>query len=258
MDLYEQLSIAKDCDFNGYLLDYLKIYKPAQKYEVVFKTLVNNSENWHLIVNYHFDLNLQSAANKIIHYKDIHKLSKRAFICPFICYMKQGTMTRAIIFADNFIIAKGLYLSLTEKGNIFEVYRNDIIALNFLNHQLLKPILKQLWFKKAGYLQRIIDHQIYRDYEAMYADAKAYAQQITLTINRKLNICNHKDKVIATAISHWFFLKKCVYVEYMVNKDILAKQHHGDQNAQRLQAKANADQIRIVPYVKMWNNENLK
>lgn len=253
MNLYELLSETQNCDFNGYLVDYLKIYQPMPKYADTFNALIKFQDSWRLIVNYRFDLSTKSATNKIIHYKDLHKLPKKAFRCPFIAYSKDEKGARAIIFSDNYIIAKGLYLSLSEKGNIFENYRNEIIVMNFSDYRLLKNMLKQLYTKKAGYLQRIIDHQMFNGYDEMFAEAKTCAIQMTSKLKNELNVCSHKEKIIAEAICHWFLLKKCVYVEYMVNKEILKKRHHNDQNLQRTQAKTNADAIQIIPYAKMWN-----
>ena len=49
-----------------------------------------------------------------------------------------------------------------------------------------------------------------------------------------------------------FLLKKVLYVQYMVNKNILNSVHEGNVKKQRNQAKLNADDILFMSYSEMW------
>ena len=47
-------------------------------------------------------------------------------------------------------------------------------------------------------------------------------------------------------------MKKVLYVQYMVNKDILNSVHEGNIKKQRNQAKLNADEISFLSFSEMW------
>ena len=58
--------------------------------------------------------------------------------------------------------------------------------------------------------------------------------------------------VIAYYVVRWFLLKKLVYVQYMVNKNIRSSIHDGDIHRQRNQARLNSDDIPFLSYRQMW------
>ena len=61
-----------------------------------------------------------------------------------------------------------------------------------------------------------------------------------------------KAPLIASYVVRWFLLKKLVYVQYMVNKNIRSAIHDGDIHKQRNQARINADEIPFMSYRQMW------
>jgi len=53
-------------------------------------------------------------------------------------------------------------------------------------------------------------------------------------------------------VIQWFLLKKILYVQYMVNKDILKIVHKGDVRAQRHQAKLYSEMVQFISYSNLW------
>lgn len=60
--------------------------------------------------------------------------------------------------------------------------------------------------------------------------------------------------MIYSLVVRWFLLKKVVYVQYMVNKDMLQNVHEGNIKKQRNQAKINADEIPFISYSELWRS----
>ena len=245
-----------DCDFNGYLEDFLTLLKPNDLGYATFKMFYEFNPKLHICVNLHFDLAKDSKSNQIIYYKDVNKLPKHSFTCPFIIYGHNGRRAKAWILANNYPIAKGLYFALSEKGAYFENYRDDLLVCDLKQALVIKAIINQVDSHKAGYFQRIIDCKLIKDYDQLLLQARQLADQLCNKIYPTLNICDNKALVIRKAIEQWYLLKKCVYVQYMVDKRILDEFHHGDMAAQRLQAKANADHIKMIAYANLWNKYN--
>ena len=72
----------------------------------------------------------------------------------------------------------------------------------------------------------------------------------------KINAAENSEDCIRALVVSWFLLKKVVYVQFMVNKDILEKVHEGNIKKQRNQAKTNADEIPFVSYSDCWRSLN--
>ena len=242
----------ENCDFNGYLEDFLFLMKPNDLGYQTFSMMVEQDPKYKICVNYHFELSSLSASNKIIHYKDVEKLGKGALICPFIVYSHQGHLAKAWIFASDYLSAKGLYFALSEKGADLERFCNDILVCDLKQTKLIKTTLPLVYQKKAGYIQRIIDNKLIENYDQLLSQAQCLAEKACNNVYTTLNVCESKPKVIAKTIELWYLLKKCVYVQYMVDKDILNERHDGDNAAQRQQARANVESIKIISYANLW------
>ena len=256
MTIYDLLKNIKEpkCDFNGYLEDYFEKLKPNDIGYSTFKMFYEFNPKLKICINLHFDLAPHSLSNQIIHYKDADKLNKNAFVCPYLVYGNFDKRVKVWLLANNYPIAKGLYFALSEKDTLFADYRDDVLVCDLKQTTLIKSLVEQVHLHKAGYYQRIIDMKLIKDYDQLLSDAKCLSEQICHSIYATLNICGNKAKVIQKAVEQWFLLKKCVYVQYMVDKKMLLERHQGDTQSQRMQAKANADAIRIIAYASLWKS----
>ena len=70
----------------------------------------------------------------------------------------------------------------------------------------------------------------------------------------ELRDAEDKEAMIYSLVVRWFLLKKVVYVQYMVNKDMLQNVHEGNIKKQRNQAKINADEIPFISYSELWRS----
>ena len=71
----------------------------------------------------------------------------------------------------------------------------------------------------------------------------------------KIKLASVPDRLpyIYQYVIDWFLLKKILYVQYMMNKNILAHVHEGNIRKQRNQAKLNAEEVRFLSFSEMWN-----
>lgn len=105
---------------------------------------------------------------------------------------------------------------------------------------------------KAGALQRSIDHDFYRNYDELKDLAVKAAGELKAEAPATLAAMEDRTAAIYRYVVNWFLLKKVLYVQYMVNKNILNSVHEGNVKKQRNQAKLNADDILFMSYSEMW------
>ena len=86
-------------------------------------------------------------------------------------------------------------------------------------------------------------------------DALQAAASLKILAEESLPKIRERSETIAYLVSRWFLLKKVVYVQYMVNRQILAEQHENDIRKQRNQAKMNADAVEFISYRNLWTLE---
>lgn len=107
--LNEAIDVRKggnDCDFNGYLEDYLTILDKDEEVYQLFETLLETDSDIKVCVNYHIALSSNSISNLIIRYKDINKLDAKAIACPYILYFKKNDVQKAILLASEYVIGR--------------------------------------------------------------------------------------------------------------------------------------------------------
>ena len=259
MGVYELLNEAvdsrkggNDCDFNGYLEDYLGTIPSEDEVYPLFAALLNADPDLKICVNYGIKLSDNSISNLIIRYKDINKLSEKAFKCPYIIYAKKDDREKAVIMADEYVYAKGLYYCATESNASFEGVKNDLVAIDTNHINEVVELYKKLFNNRAGYLQREVDQKMYENYDAMFKHALDIATKIKDNIFEDLKNTEDKAALIEKTVVSWFLIKKYVYVQYMVDKKILNDVHNGNTKAQRNQAKQNADAIRFISIPELW------
>lgn len=244
-----------DCDFNGYLEDYIEIVEDAQL-KSLFEKIFDIDPDCKICVNYRSEINRQAISNQIIRYKDAFKLQGKPIVYPYILYTAKDDQERALLLVPKqgktYLYAKGFYFCMTEPYSVFQDYRNEIVAIGIENEEEVISAFNKLFTMRAGALQREIDRTSYSDYEQLQSDAIAEATRIKDGVIEELQALEDKQEKIIETVAKWFLLKKISYVQYMVNKDILLRNHEGNVKKQRNQAKLNSDEIPFMSYSELW------
>lgn len=257
--IQDQRKGSNEASFNGYLEDYLDTLESDHKNYDLFSQLFEINNDLRILVGYRSSINSTTISNQIIRYKDVFKLKDKPLVCPYIIYAANGDNEKAILLTDEeFIYVKGLYYTLTEpNGPLYEV-KNEMIAMDTSDIQLVYNVTERLFTERAGSLQREIDRKHFTNYD--FAKEKALELSNDLFNNSIELISNtpkeEKEGLINSIIVKWFLLKKYLYVQYMINKDILVKIHEGNVKKQRNQAKINSDEIKFISLSDLWRHNN--
>lgn len=254
MSIYALLSSKMDprrngnaCSFNGFLQDYLSI--TDEKNSKALNRFLKINEDFYVICNYHLPVCENSISNSIIRYKDISKLQDEAIVIPYIIYERKEDGNAYIIFDDDYVYAVASYFALTEheefkplRNNILALSLNDIDAVVDENNQKLK----------FSIFQRKLDSKHFKNYDEVYNNCLKQAQLIEKQIEELPKDHKNKDEFVRSCIRRWYLLKKCLYVKYMVDKNVLKQKHDNNIKAQRSKAKENADAIRFMSISSIW------
>lgn len=264
MAIYEILNRKVDarkdgdaCLFNGYLEDYLNLKdgEIETNFKESLEKVLQAEPDIKICVCLHSSVNTTAISNQIIRYKDIFKLNGKPLVIPYILYLEKNGEERAIIISDDkdygYIYAKGLYYCMTEPAGEFINCKNEIVAISSKQETILK-VLNQLFTVKAGSIQRSIDHELFHNYEELKTVSKEAANALKLEAMEKLPELEDRTHAICHYVSNWFLLKKVLYVQYMVNKNILSNVHENNIKKQRNQAKMNSEEIDILSFSEMW------
>ena len=263
MSIYELLSVKQDprkggndCLFNGYLEDYLETLEDSNAEVETLKALLNEDESARVIVGLHFGVSKESISNAIIRYKDIFKLNDNALTIPYIVYGKKDDNAKALILVEKeYVYAKGLYYALTEPSSPFQEVKNDIVAMEMVDTPEVVNTYGKLYTKFAGQIQRELDRKHFKTYDEAYDYSLKLATDIKDNVFENAANAEDKDSFIKSCVASWYLIKKYVYVQYMVDKNILNTVHEGNVKQQRNKAKENADSIRFVSVAEMWRGK---
>ncbi len=247
-----------DCTFNGYLEDYLSLetteLDPVLK--EAFAAIQEKEPETKIAVGLRSEINNDAISNQIIRYKDVFKLNGKPLIYPYVLYLKKENDEKALLVVPyssyGFIKAKGLYYCMTEPGSEFIDCKNDIVAICSDSAEKIVDTFTSLFTVRAGALQRGIDKISFTNYEDLKAAALKAAEQLKEEAPAVLAALEDRSAKISEYVTEWFLLKKVLYVQYMVNKNILNSVHEGNVKKQRNQAKINADEITFLSYSEMW------
>ncbi|MDO4415587.1 MAG: hypothetical protein Q4C20_10975 [Erysipelotrichaceae bacterium] len=247
-----------DCTFNGYLEDYLNMENieldPVLRN--AFAEIQANAVDTKICVGLRSEINNDAISNQIIRYKDVFKLNGKPLIYPYILYLTQDEQDRALLVVPfskfGFIKAKGLYYCMTEPGSEFIDCKNEIVAICSDSADAIVKAFGSLFSQRAGALQRNIDGRYFRNYDELKAAAVEAAETLKKEAPAVLSALEDRTEQIYEYVVNWFLLKKVLYVQYMVNKNILNSVHEGNVKKQRNQAKLNADDITFMSYSEMW------
>ena len=246
-----------DCNFNGYLEDYLNLDAELDPVlREAFTEIQKDDPDTRICVGLRSEINSNAISNQIIRYKDIFKLEGKAMTFPYILYTKKNEDERALLvvpYTDyGFMIAKGLYYCMTEPGSEYIDSKNEIVAICSNDPATIAKTYRDMFNLRAGALQRSLDNVHFRNYDELKEAALKAAEALKAEAIRTLGSMSEKTEQIRQYVIQWFLLKKVLYVQYMVNKNILNSVHEGNVKRQRNQAKLNADEVAFLSFSEMW------
>ncbi len=249
---------GEDCTFNGYLEDYLNMedvdLDPVLR--EAFTEIQAAETDTRICVGLRSEINNDAISNQIIRYKDVFKLSGKPLIYPYILYLTKEGQDRALLAVPytqyGFIKAKGLYYCMTEPGSEFIDCKNEIVAICSDQAEAITKTFASLFTQRAGAIQRGVDGRYFRNYDELKSAAVSAAAQLKADAPAILASLEDRADQIYEYVVNWFLMKKVLYVQYMVNKNILNSVHEGNVKRQRNQAKLNADEITFMSYSEMW------
>ena len=247
-----------DCQFNGYLEDYLNLEETELDPVLrdAFTAIQHSEPETKICVGLRSVINRDAISNQIIRYKDIFKLEGKALTFPYILYARRNEDERALLvvpYTDyGFMIAKGLYYCMTEPGSEYIDCKNEIVAVCSDSADLIAKTFGDMFTQRAGSLQRSLDSAHYRNYDELKEAALKAAEKLKADAFNVLGTLSERTERIRQYVIQWFLLKKVLYVQYMVNKNILNSVHEGNVKKQRNQAKLNADDVAFLSFSEMW------
>lgn len=248
---------SKTCLFNGYLEDYINSMEENHSLKTLFTKILELNQDFRILVDYHFNLQIELISNQIIRYKDVTKIPPHQFNCPYFIYgidANEETMGIIIDDKDSYHILKGIYYVLTETGAILEPMKNKVIVLHTSQNPLLTidKLIKDTTHIKYGGVQRSIDASVYQNLDLL--KQQIIQEALKLQADFRVNIVNHTHKAneIYKIVIQWFLLKKVVYVQTMMNRTYLEKECNNDIKVQRHHAKLNADDVSFIAYSELW------
>lgn len=257
-DVMDQRSDSTQSLFHGYLEDYVREMEQDSHLREVFNVMATEDPSIRIIVDYRYSINREVIANQIIRYKDAFKVPKRSWICPYFVYGKtRGDLEFAVVITNNreedYLLAKGIYYSLTEQDAIFSNYRNNLVAMSSDDHELTTERMLQLIHQERtiGALQRELDNLHFRTNDELVEKAQSNAKIIKDKAVEAMVDATNKQAIIYGTITSWFLLKKMLYVQTMMDKDLLY-QLDSDIKKLRHQAKLNVDSLLFIPLSEMW------
>ena len=247
-----------NCEFNGYLEDYVASLDENHPQIQLFKTILEKDCDFRILVNYRFNINHSLISNQIIRYKDIQKIPDYQFVCPFFIYglnERKDLCGLILIEGDEeaYVLAKGYYLAMSEQGSLLESIKNQVVSCNTNHPNLFKAMDKlHLEHLKAGAVQRMLDSDVFRNYEHLLELIQSVSINIQNQVKETVKSVENKELIIYPAVVRWFLLKKMVYVHTMMNRNLLLHECEGDVRKQRHLAKLNADHVQFLMYSEMW------
>ena len=255
---YDSSNNQDDCTFNGYLEDYLNLGETGLDpvLREAFTAIQESAVETKICVGLRSEINNDAISNQIIRYKDVFKLNGKPLIYPYILYLTKDEQDRALLVVPytkyGFIKAKGLYYCMTEPGSEYIDSKNEIVAICSNEPATIAKTYRDMFSLRAGALQRSLDNVHFRNYDELKEAALKAAEALKAEAIRTLGSMSEKTEQIRQYVIQWFLLKKVLYVQYMVNKNILNSVHEGNVKRQRNQAKLNADEVAFLSFSEMW------
>ena len=199
---------------------------------------------------------LDAISNRIIHYRDIGKLDGTPVIYPYIVYDTVDGVDHAMLVVPfeeyGYLYARGFYYCLSEAGSEFYDVRNEILEISEREASTIVDNWNRLKTNKAGVIQRRLDKKLFLNFEELRSMAMKAGQALKEEAAQVLPELEERTWHIRSYVVRWFLLKKMLYVQYMVNKNIRTTVHDGDIHRQRNQARLIAEDVPFMSYREMW------
>ena len=228
---------------------------PDRAVREAFARIAEQFPEMHICAGLSLPVSRESVANRIIRYGDILQTGERPVKVPYILYMERHGQQRALAVLPysrtSPLYAKGLFYCMSEQGAEFENDRNELLTATCPGHREIVYAVRALFEQKASVLQRRLDVRSFADYEAVYRDACEAAEKLCADTAERLRTEGDPEETVRDTVLKWFLLKKLVYVQYLMNRDILYTVHNGDRKAQRTAARLRSEKIRTIPYRKL-------
>ncbi len=246
-----------DCEFNGYLEDYLNLGETDPVMLEALQEVLKLEPGTKICIGLKSEINKEAISNQIIRYKDVFKLEGKPLVYPYILYLTKEDEERALMILPDeeygYLFAKGLYYCMTEPGSEFIECKNEIVSIAITETAKVTEVFSQLFTIKPGAIQRKLDKEHFKEYEQL--KELAINASVAKVEEAKIKLASVPDRLpyIYQYVIDWFLLKKILYVQYMMNKNILAHVHEGNIRKQRNQAKLNAEEVRFLSFSEMWN-----
>ncbi|QIK69024.1 hypothetical protein G7062_01430 [Erysipelothrix sp. HDW6C] len=245
---------AKECEFNGYLEDYLNVEN--HPHDALYQSIAAMDDSCRIMINFSVFINKDLIANKIISYKDIFKIPKWYIKAPVILYSQGDDHEFAILLVDrNYLEAKGIFYCLTEQGALLERYRNNVLVLTFDDETTVVELYRLMLEKGniAPVLQREQDRRRIGSIENLGEVAVATSRERVETLRESFEIePSGRATRIHEAIASWYLIKKMVYVHTMLDRESLNTASGGDIKVQRQKAKELSSRVEFIPFSEMW------
>ncbi len=260
MAVYEVLKgieAGQQCSYNGLLSEYLASNEMADEaLASAFQTISSADPEVRIIRDLKGGVKLDNISNRIIHYRDISKLEGNPVVYPYILYARYGESDQAMLTLPyepgGYLYARGFYYCMSEAGSSFYEDRNEILEVCSNNPDEIVSSWERLKNEKPGLIQRQLDRIHFRNYDELKQKAMEAGEALKEHAAEQLVSAEDRAPIIVSSVVRWFLLKKLVYVQYMVNKNIRSSIHEGDIHKQRNQARINADDIPFLSYRQMW------
>lgn len=264
MEIYDFLSefgsFHTACSFNGSLMSYVETHDVLLK--GLFQQMLEINEEVRVYENFQLKILHELISNKKIGYRDIVKVPQENCTIPYLLYWKKGEHSQCMLINTNsYVEARGMYYCLTEPGNVLEPYKYQILALcaNGNNNNEVLKTFSILQNEKTvnAMIQRRLDDWNMADVDLMHERCVETAEKMFARVKEEIEGKPSKERApfVYEVVIRAFLLKKALYVRYMSNKVILNDRHSGNNVEQRRFAKAYIDDIRIIPFYSLWNDQ---
>lgn len=249
--LLEKRKEAGECEYNGYLQEYMQDHDLDPVLQRAFVQIAEELPEMHLCAGLRSHLSASSVTNRIIRCGELLQINERPLYIPYILYdTHRGSQRALFVFPYEpygELYARGLFYCLTEQGAEFEQERNEIVYIASSRAKDIIFAANAMHDQKASILQRRLVQNAFSNTNVIYYKACQAAQ--SLQEDACHTIRTHAD---ATGlVLRWFYLRKLVYVQYLMDKTILQNEHNGDKKAQRSAAKVRADSLACISYKKL-------
>ena len=248
---------GSDCIYNGSLKEVLDTDKDLNgTLKTAFGKILETDPDVRVIKGLHCAVSRNAVSNQIIRYRDIFKLSGKPLNVPYVLWNQRGEKERALLVLPyekyGYLYVKGLYLSMTDQGSEYLEARNEMVAVCSDDADLIADTYERMFREKAGSIQRKMDHMYYHSYDELLKMAQEAGEEQKKDAPKVLVSLHDRTRTIYQYVVRWFLLKKVLYVQYMVDKNILKTIHDGNIRKQRTQAKEYADSVQFMSYSEMW------